>query len=107
MAARRLERHVGAGAVEGRLVKRCLVTGAHGFVASHLARTLLERGDSVTTIDSSHRRLSGLVLQGIEKDVEVIQGDLVDAAMMRAVVESGEYDSVFHLAARTIVGPAM
>ena len=88
-------------------MKRCLVTGAHGFVASHLARTLLERGDSVTTIDSSHRRLSGLVLQGIEKDVEVVQGDLVDTTMMRAVIESGEYDSVFHLAARTIVGPAM
>jgi CDP-glucose 4,6-dehydratase len=88
-------------------LKRSLVTGAHGFVASHLAKALLERGDSVTSIDSSTRRLSGLMLQGIEDEVEVVRGDLVDTTMMRAVIESGEYDSVFHLAARTIVGPAM
>ena len=88
-------------------MKRTLVTGAQGFVASHLARALLERGDDVTTIDSSHRRLSGLTLQGIESDIEIVRGDLVDAAMTGAVVESGGYDSVFHLAARTIVGGAM
>lgn len=88
-------------------MKRALVTGAAGFVASHLARALLERGDSVTTIDSSTRRLSGLQLQGIEGEVDVVSGDLTDQAMTRAVVESGEYDSVFHLAARTIVGGAM
>ena len=88
-------------------MKRTLVTGAHGFVASNLARALLDRGDTVTSIDSSDRDISGLTLQGIEGDVEVVKGDLVDSAMTGAVIESGEFDAVFHLAARTIVGGAM
>ena len=29
-------------------MKRALLTGGHGFVASHLGRALLERGDAVT-----------------------------------------------------------
>jgi len=88
-------------------VKRALVTGANGFVASHLARALLERGDSVTVLDRSSRRLSGLALQGIESEVEPVRGDLCDARLVGATLEAGEVDVVFHLAAQTLVGPAM
>ena len=56
-----------------------LVTGAHGFVASHLARALLERGDAVTVLDLAPPRLSGLALQGIEPEVESVEADLRDA----------------------------
>jgi CDP-glucose 4,6-dehydratase len=91
----------------GAAMKRSLVTGGHGFVASHLARALLERGDSVTVLDRAAPRLSGLALQGVEGDVEPIEADLRDPAAIVAAVEAGEYDSVFHLAAQTLVGPAM
>ena len=88
-------------------MKRSLVTGGHGFVASHLARALLERGDAVTVLDRAAPRLSGLALQGIGADVESIEADLRDTAAIVAAVETGEYDAVFHLAAQTLVGPAM
>ncbi|HWW67505.1 MAG TPA: NAD-dependent epimerase/dehydratase family protein [Solirubrobacterales bacterium] len=88
-------------------MKRALVTGAHGFVASHLARALLERGDAVTVLDLPPPRLSGLALQGIESEVESIEADLRDARLVGATLEAGEFDVVFHLAAQTLVGPAM
>ncbi len=91
----------------GSEVKRALVTGGHGFVASHLARALLERGDSVTVLDLPAPPLSGLALQGVAPEVELVEADLRDAGAVAATVEGAEFDVVFHLAAQTLVGPAM
>jgi CDP-glucose 4,6-dehydratase len=88
-------------------VKRALVTGGHGFVASHLARALLERGDSVTVLDLAPPPISGLDLQGVSPEVELVEADLRDARRVGATVEASEFDVVFHLAAQTLVGPAM
>ena len=87
-------------------MKRALVTGGHGFAASHLARALLRRGDSVTVLDRGAPRLSGLELQGIATEVELVEADLRDERLVGATVEAGEFDAVFHLAAQTLVGPA-
>ena len=88
-------------------MKRALVTGGHGFVASHLARALLERGDAVTVLDLASPPLSGLVLQGVAPEVELVEADLADAPRVDAAVAAGEFDVVFHLGAQTLVGPAM
>jgi CDP-glucose 4,6-dehydratase len=89
-----------------------LVTGAHGFVGSHLARALLGRGDAVRVLDRpapreadvGGERLSGLDLLGIADAVELVEGDLRDAEAVSAAVAGCE--TVFHLAAQTIVGVA-
>jgi CDP-glucose 4,6-dehydratase len=91
---------------------RVLVTGAHGFVASHLVRALLARGDQVRVLDRPDprladvggERLSGLDLLGLRDEVELAEGDLRDADAVAAAVAG--CDSVFHLAAQTIVGVA-
>jgi CDP-glucose 4,6-dehydratase len=88
-------------------MKRALVTGGHGFVASNLARALLERGDAVTVIDPAQPPRSGLALQGIDGDIELLAADIRDAEAVGATVETGEFDVVFHLGAQTLVGPAM
>jgi CDP-glucose 4,6-dehydratase len=88
-------------------VKRALVSGGHGFVASHLARALLERGDAVTVLDLASPPLSGLTLQGIDGHVELVETDLRDGTKVGATIESSEFDVVFHLGAQTLVGPAM
>jgi CDP-glucose 4,6-dehydratase len=88
-------------------VKRTLVTGGHGFVASHLARALLERGDSVTVLGLATAGVSGLQLQGIEAEVELVEADIRNLREVEAPLRAQQFDSVFHLAAQTLVGPAM
>jgi len=88
-------------------LKRALVTGGHGFVASNLARALLERGDAVSVLDLAPPPHSGLALQGIDGEVELLEVDLRDAPAVEAAISSGEFEVVFHLAAQTLVGPAM
>ena len=93
-------------------MSRALVTGAHGFVASHLAKALLERGDAVRVLDRPDPRLadvggprrSSLDLLGLREQVELAEGDLRDAEAVAAAVAG--CDAVFHLAAQTIVGVA-
>lgn len=88
-------------------MKRALLTGGNGFVASHLARALLERGDAVTVLELAPRPTSGLALQGIRDQVELVEADLRDAERVGATVSTGAFDVVFHLGAQTLVGPAM
>jgi CDP-glucose 4,6-dehydratase len=88
-------------------VKRSLITGGHGFLASHLARALLDRGDAVAIVDVANPAVSGLDLQGARQEVELMQGDLADPRVANTVIETGGFDAVFHLAAQTLVGNAM
>ena len=88
-------------------MKRALLTGGNGFVASHLARALLERGDAVTVLDLPPGPNSGLVLQGVRDQLELVEADLRDAERVGATVASAQFDVVFHLGAQTLVGPAM
>lgn len=93
-------------------MSRVLVTGAHGFVASHLAKALLARGDEVRVLDRpapreadvGGERLSGLDLLEIRAEVKLAEGDLRDAEAVSDAVAG--CDAVFHLAAQTIVGVA-
>ncbi len=88
-------------------MKRSLVTGANGFVASQLTRALLDRGDSVTALDLPASGLTGLAVHGIAAAVEMVEADLRDEQTVEAAVQSGQFDAVFHLGAQTLVGPAM
>lgn len=81
-----------------------LVTGGQGFIGGHLVRALLERGDAVTVLDLPEAPGRALELHGVADQVELIEGDVADRdAVERAIRGS---DSVFHLGAQTLVGPA-
>ena len=73
-----------------------LVTGGAGFIGSHIAETLVGRGDRVRVLDNlSTGRLSNL--DGFRDGVEFIEGDVADAEVVGRAVDS--VDCVFHEAA--------
>ena len=71
---------------------RALVTGATGFVGSHLAEALCRRGDEVTALVRSPKKAEALGPLG----VRVVAGDLDDAGSLVRAVEGQEV--VFHVA---------
>jgi dihydroflavonol-4-reductase len=74
-----------------------LVTGATGFLGSHLARVLVERGDDVRVNVRPASRLDAL--EGLE--VERVTADILDARAMAGAVRG--VDRVFHVAGSTRV----
>lgn len=82
-----------------------LVTGARGFVGGWLAKALLERGDRVVSFDRRRvtEKPSAVGMLGIEDELIQVEGDLCDAAELERVLDSNRVESVFHLAAETIV----
>ena len=75
---------------------RFLITGGSGFIGSHLAETLVARGDEVVIIDNQS---TGSIknLQKIESKVKFISGDVLDKALLQKYVSEADY--VVHLAA--------
>jgi nucleoside-diphosphate-sugar epimerase len=73
-----------------------LVTGGAGFIGSHIVRRLVGAGARVRVLDNftTGRRAN---LTDVAGRIELIEGDLVDAATVRRAIEGVEY--VLHLAA--------
>ncbi len=74
-------------------MKRCLVTGAAGFIGSHVVRALLEDGHEVRALHLPCEDLSNLEALPAER----FAGDVTDAARMAEAMR--DIDWVFHLAA--------
>ncbi len=87
-------------------MKRALVTGGRGFVGAWLCWALSERGIEVTSFDrrGPHERPSTLTMIGLEGRVAELEGELLDGDLLRATLLEAGIDTVFHLAAETIVG---
>lgn len=74
---------------------RCLVTGAAGFIGSHLCRRLIAEGHEVVGFDDlSEGRLENLA---DSREVRLEEGDLRDASAVQRV--AGGCDVIFHQAA--------
>ncbi|HLM55416.1 MAG TPA: GDP-mannose 4,6-dehydratase [Pyrinomonadaceae bacterium] len=82
------------------------VTGATGLLGSWLVRRLLERGADVVCLVRDRVPQSELVRNGTFDRVKVVRGDVADQQMLERALGEYEIETVFHLAAQTIVGIA-
>jgi NAD dependent epimerase/dehydratase len=81
--------------------KKVLVTGAGGFIASHLVERLVTEGAQVRVFTRYNSRNDVGMLRWIEPSIfsqlEIVHGDLRDSEAVRGAVHA--MDTVFHLGA--------
>jgi CDP-glucose 4,6-dehydratase len=82
------------------------VTGGTGLVGSWLVRRLAEAGAEVVCLVRDWVPQSELVRTGALDKVRVVRGDVRDQDTLERSLGEYEIDTVFHLAAQTIVGIA-
>jgi CDP-paratose 2-epimerase len=82
---------------------RWLVTGGAGFIGANTVRTLLDNGDDAVIFDNLSRATAPLNVEWLG-DVELVRGDIRDAAAVDAVLgDRGPFDVVLHLAGQVAV----
>jgi len=87
---------------------KILVTGADGFIGSHLTEALVSASGEVTALAQynsfdSHGWLDDLP-EPVREKVNLVRGDVRDQSTLERALGEYEIDTVMHLAAQTIVG---
>ena len=86
--------------------KNVFVTGCTGLLGSWLVKDLVEKGANVTGLIRDWVPKSNLILQDSINKINTVRGDINDYFLMERVLNEYEIDTVFHLAAQTIVSIA-
>jgi UDP-glucose 4-epimerase len=76
---------------------RVLITGGAGFIGSHLADRLLERGDEVLAIDNYATARRDNLRE--HANLTVVEGTIVDADVVRSAIDTFSPEVVAHAAA--------
>jgi CDP-glucose 4,6-dehydratase len=86
--------------------KNVFVTGCTGLLGSWLVKDLVEKGANVTGLIRDWVPKSNLILQDSINKINTVRGDINDYFLMERILNEYEIDTVFHLAAQTIVSIA-
>ncbi len=88
--------------------KKVLITGGAGFIGSHLADELLEKGYDVRVLDNLSEQVHGKKCKKpdyLSDEVELITGDVRDPKKVAEALHG--IDAVYHYAAMVGVGQSM
>lgn len=79
-----------------------LVTGGAGYVGSHVVLQLVERGERVVVLDDLSTGFADAVI-----GAELVVGDVADSRGVLRLLRERQFDTVLHLAARTVVSESV
>lgn len=79
---------------------KALVTGAAGFIGSHVAQWLLREGMGVVAFDD----LSGGYVENLPRGAEWVKGSVTDYSLLQKLFAEQHFDYVYHLAAYAAEG---
>lgn len=86
-------------------MERILITGITGFVGSHMADYVLEKGHEVYGLKRwHHSRLDRI--RHVKERITLLDCDITDPIAVRKVVERTRPDKIFHCAAESFVSPS-
>jgi UDP-glucose-4-epimerase GalE len=81
-----------------------LVTGGAGYIGSHTVRMMADQGYRVVVLDNLvYGHPEAIVSEG----VELVQGDMSDAALVDGIFEQHDIGAVIHFAAYAYVGESV
>ena len=92
---------------------KALVTGAAGFIGSHLSERLTSEGWDVVGLDNfdpfyseevKRANIAGLISSG---KFELVEGDIRDAECVKSMLGAGDIGIIVHLAAKAGVRPSI
>jgi len=86
--------------------RNVFVTGCTGLLGSHLTEMLVNQKASVVGLVRDSVPKSNLVETGIYNKINIVRGNVEDFFTIERTLNEYEIDTIFHLAAQTIVGTA-
>jgi UDP-glucose 4-epimerase len=82
---------------------RVLVTGGAGYIGSVVSEQLVDDGHDVVVYDNLSKGHRDAVVEG----ARFVEGDLLDAELLRRTLDSNRVEAVIHMAAFSLVGESV
>lgn len=83
--------------------RQILITGANGFLGSHLTKNLIKKGIRPFVLIFEKNPGGIFDEERLENKTQVIEGDIRDLKFIQKILKENKIDAVFHLAAQSIV----
>ncbi|MBI2380911.1 MAG: UDP-glucose 4-epimerase GalE [Gammaproteobacteria bacterium] len=81
---------------------KVLVCGGAGYIGSHMLKRLRQAGHDTVVFDNLSTGHAEAVLSG-----ELVQGDLLDRPVLKALFAAHRFDLVMHFSAKSLVGESV